>query len=45
MVVRDRRTRSEKLREHQYREEYDRSLEGKAWNGREIIMSSICGSR
>ena len=35
-----RRIRSEKLREHQYREGYPRSLDGM-----EKTMSSICGSR
>ena len=45
MVVRARRIRSEKLREHQYREGHARSLEGKRveWDGE--IMSSICVSR
>ena len=35
MVVETRRIRSEELREHQYREGYVRSLEGKGveWNG------------
>ena len=35
MVVEARSIRSEKLREHQYREGYTRSLEGKGveWNG------------
>ena len=35
VVVGGRRVRSEKLREHQYREGYARSLEGKRveWNG------------
>ena len=45
VVVEVRRIRSEKLREHQYREGYARSFEGKGENGMEIIMSSICGSR
>ena len=36
---RTRRIRSEKLREHQYREEYDRSLEGKRveWDGKNNV--------
>ena len=35
MVVESRRTGSEKLREHQYRERYSRSLDGNGveWNG------------
>ena len=45
MVVRARRTRNEKLRDHQYREGYARSLEGKGLNGMEIIMLSMCGSK
>ena len=34
-----RRIRSEKLRKHQYREEYTRSLEGKRveWDGENIV--------
>ena len=45
VVVRARRIRSEKLREHQYREGYARSLEGKGvqWDGDD--NASICGSR
>ena len=45
MVVGARRNRSEKLREHQYREGYARSLERKGveWDGDN--MSSICESR
>ena len=45
VVVGAKRIRSEKLREHQCREGYARSLEGKGLNGMEKIMSSICGSR
>ena len=39
VVVRAKRTRSEKLREHQYREEFARSLEGKRveWEGENNI--------
>ena len=37
-----RRIRSEKLRKHQYKEGYSRSLEGKGVNG--IIISGICGT-
>ena len=39
VVDRARRIRSEKLREHQYREEYARSLEGKRveWDGENNI--------
>ena len=40
VVIRARRIRSEKLREHQYR-----SLEGNGVEWMEIIMSSIYGSR
>ena len=45
MVEEAARIRSEKLREHQYREEYVRFPEGKGYNGMEIIMSSVCGNR
>ena len=43
MVVGARRIRSEKLREHQYREGYTRSLEGKGveW---EIIIAGEMGN-
>ena len=46
VVVGGRTIRSEKLREHQYREGYARSLEGKGveWNGDANVLS-ICGSR
>ena len=40
-----RKIRSEKLREHQYREEYTRSLEGKRVNEMEETILSTCGSR
>ena len=45
VVIGARGIRSEKLREHQYREGYDRSLEGEGveWDGDN--MSSIHGSR
>ena len=45
VVVGARMIRSEKLREHKYREGYAWSLEGKTveWDGES--MSSICGSR
>ena len=44
VVVRARRIKIEKLREHQYREGYARSFEGKGveWGG---DLSIICGSR
>ena len=45
VVVGARRIRSEKLREHQYREGYAKFLEGKELDGMKIIMSNICGSR
>ena len=42
---RARRIRSEKLMEHQYREEYARSLERERQNGMEKTMSNTCGSK